>query len=89
MNASSTCMKRLKKEFLLLEKNPDDFISLSPSANNIRQWLATIRAPPDSVYDGFSFDLRIDVGPDYPLAPPVMKFLTKIFHPNVHYEVLQ
>lgn len=89
MAASSTCIKRLKKEVLMLEKNPDDFITLSPNADNIRLWSAIIRAPPDSVYDGYTFDVGIEVGSDYPLTPPAMKFLTKIFHPNVHYEVLK
>jgi peroxin-4 len=80
-------MKRLKKEIAMLEKNPDEFISLYPNINNIRDWSAVIRAPPDSAYEGFIFDISIDVGADYPLTPPKMKFLTKIFHPNVHYEV--
>lgn len=89
MATSSTCIKRLKKEVLMLEKNPDDFITLSPNVDNIRLWSAIIRAPPDSVYDGYTFDVGIEVGSDYPLTPPTMKFLTKIFHPNVHYEVLE
>jgi ubiquitin-protein ligase len=80
-------MKRLKKEIAMLEKNPDEFISLYPNSNNIRDWSAVIRAPPDSAYEGYLFDISIDVGADYPLTPPKMKFLTKIFHPNVHYEV--
>ena len=71
----------------MLDKNPDDFITLSPSPDNIRIWTATIRAPPDSAYEGFVFDLSIEVGTDYPLTPPKAKFLTKIFHPNILYEV--
>ena len=72
----------------MLEKNPDDFITLIPSADNMRIWSAVIRAPPDSVYEGFLFDLAIEVGADHPLTPPKMRFLTKIFHPNVHFQVL-
>jgi peroxin-4 len=88
MSTSNTCIKRLKKEILKLVDSPDDFITLSHDKDDIRAWSAVIRAPPDSVYQGFLFDVGIEVGPDYPLAPPTMKFLTKIFHPNVHYEVL-
>lgn len=87
MSNSSTCIKRLKKEILMLDKSPDEFISLYPNSENIRDWQAVIRAPPDSVYEGFTFDIHIEVGADYPLTPPKMKFLTKIFHPNVHYDV--
>ena len=88
MAMTTTCIKRLKKEILMLEKNPDDFITLIPSADNMRIWSAVIRAPPDSVYEGFLFDLTIEVGADHPLTPPKMRFLTKIFHPNVHFQVL-
>lgn len=49
-------------------------------------WFAVIRAPEGSCYEGYSFKLSIDVGPEYPLTPPVFKFKTKIFHPNVHME---
>ena len=71
----------------MLVKNPDEFITLIPNPENIRLWSAIIRAPPDSAYEGFVFDLAIEVGADYPLTPPKMKFLTRIFHPNVLYEV--
>jgi peroxin-4 len=82
-----TCVKRLRKEQALLEKGQDEFITLSPvTVDDIYHWSARICAPPDSVYHGYSFDLAITVGTDYPLTPPKMKFLTKIFHPNVHYE---
>jgi ubiquitin-protein ligase len=84
---SNTCLKRLKKEIIMLEKNPDEFITLYPDSENIRDWQAVIRAPPDSAYEGFIFDIAVEVGSDYPLTPPKMKFLTKIFHPNVHCEV--
>jgi hypothetical protein len=33
------------------------------------------------------FELRIDVGAEYPIHPPVIRFVTKIFHPNVHFDV--
>lgn len=78
--------KRLKKEFQTLEKTQDEFITLSSSEQNLMHWTASIRAPPDSVYDGFIFDLSILVGSDYPLTPPKIKFTTKIFHPNVYFD---
>lgn len=55
--------------------------------NNIRRWTAFIKGPPDTPYHGYKFELRIDVGEDYPLSPPVIYFVTKCFHPNVHFEV--
>lgn len=55
--------------------------------NNIRQWGAIISGPPDTSYYGYKFELKIDVGDEYPMAPPVIRFVTKCFHPNIHFEV--
>jgi peroxin-4 len=55
--------------------------------NDVRLWRAFIDGPPDSCYSGFKFELRIVAGSDYPLLPPTITFVTKIFHPNVHFEV--
>ena len=70
----------------MLEKCQDEFITLQSNPNDIRLWTATICAPPDSVYEGFKFDVSIECASDYPLTPPKMKFVTRIFHPNVYYE---
>lgn len=51
------------------------------------KWSARIRGPPDSYYDGYYFDLTIDIPSEYPLVPPRVSFSTKIFHPNVLFEV--
>jgi peroxin-4 len=83
----NTCIKRLKKELSVIEKNPDEFISLQPKQDDIKMWTAVVRAPPDSVYEGYKFEVAIECGSDYPLTPPRMKFLTRIFHPNVYFEV--
>lgn len=80
----STCVKRLRKEAENIVKNPpDDHIKLIVNPDNIKSWTAYIKAPTDSAYAGYYFELAIDVGNDYPLVPPAMKFTTKIFHPNV------
>ena len=53
---------------------------------NIRQWTAFVQGPPDSPYEGSAFELRVTVGDEYPLAPPHIEFVTRVFHPNVHFE---
>ena len=32
------------------------------------------------------YQIAIELGPQYPVMPPNMKFETKIFHPNVHFK---
>ncbi len=65
----------------------DDTIRLNVSENSMTNWTAVIVGPPGSYYDGFEFDLDIRVPSEYPMVPPVIKFKTKIFHPNVLFEV--
>ena len=79
--------KRLRKELESLKKNEDPLIKLNVKEDNIKEWTAIIRGPEDSPYEGFSFMLGINVSSDYPLTPPGMKFITKCFHPNVHFDV--
>ncbi|KAK1835338.1 ubiquitin-conjugating enzyme/RWD-like protein [Podospora conica] len=39
--------------------------------------------PPDSPYEGGTFEVDIKIPDNYPFKSPVMKFITKIWHPNV------
>jgi len=39
--------------------------------------------PPDTPYEGGKYCVDIKIPNEYPFRPPVMKFETKIWHPNV------
>ena len=76
--------RRLRKESEQLASSTDEFIQLScRDDENLLQWVASIRGPPDSYYEGYIFDVEIKVPSEYPIVPPAIRFLTKIFHPNV------
>ena len=78
--------KRLRKELQNLERNPPDpDIHLIPDPDHILKWTALLRGPADTPYEGGIFQLAIDCGTDYPLAPPSISFVTRVFHPNVHF----
>jgi len=83
---SVSSQKRLQKELLVLLKTPfvDPDILLRPSvATSLLSWTALLKGPCDSPYKGGVYQLDITCPSDYPLSPPSMKFVTKIFHPNV------
>lgn len=81
-------VKRLAKEKAQLHATNDESVILSQNNPiDMRAWEATIRGPPDSFYEGYDFDLNIYVPAEYPMVPPSIKFTSKIFHPNVLYEV--
>ncbi|KAH1056712.1 hypothetical protein J1N35_034777 [Gossypium stocksii] len=42
--------------------------------------------PSETPYEGGVFQLAFAVPEQYPLQPPQVRFLTKIFHPNLHFK---
>ncbi|KAK1935125.1 Ubiquitin-conjugating enzyme E2 pex4 [Phytophthora citrophthora] len=83
----NTNVKRLRKELQELKKNPEEDIVLYPEEDTIMRWKAFIRGPKDTPFEDRCFELAIHTTPLYPMEPPKMKFVTKIFHPNVHFKV--
>ncbi|RLN85076.1 hypothetical protein BBJ28_00023616 [Nothophytophthora sp. Chile5] len=83
----NTNVKRLRKELQELKKNPEEDMVLYPEEDTIMRWKAFIRGPKDTPFEDRCFELAIQTSPLYPMEPPKMKFVTKIFHPNVHFKV--
>jgi ubiquitin-conjugating enzyme E2 A len=54
-------------------------------------WQAVIFGPDDTPWEGGTFKLLLEFTEDYPNKPPVVRFLSKLFHPNVSrlYFILQ
>lgn len=50
------------------------------------EWKAYIKGPRDTPYEEGVFELFISIPQTYPLRPPNVKFVTKIFHPNIHFK---
>ncbi len=78
---------RLNKELRDYKNQKDtDRIKLYLRDNeNIFQWQAKIKGPPDTPYEGGEFLVNINVPEDYPISPPKCYFITKIFHPNIDF----
>lgn len=76
-------MQRLKRELELIQKNPPVNCSAGLVNNNIFHWKATLIGPSDSPYEGGVFTLDIQFPERYPFKPPKIKFLTRVYHPNI------
>ena len=75
---------RILKEIEDMYRDPPDFISAGPIAEkDIYHWEAIIDGPDDSDYKNGVFLLDIKIPKEYPFKPPICKFKTKIFHPNI------
>ena len=49
-------------------------------------WVAKMDGPHGTPYDGGTFFLDITFSHNYPFTPPRVKFLTRIYHPNINAE---
>uniref|UniRef100_D3TRP0 Ubiquitin-conjugating enzyme E2 C n=1 Tax=Glossina morsitans morsitans TaxID=37546 RepID=D3TRP0_GLOMM len=75
--------KRLQKELMSLMMTTEKGISAFPDGENIFKWIGTITGPINTVYTQQKYRLSLEFPNSYPYAPPVVKFLTPCFHPNI------
>ncbi|PWY99638.1 putative ubiquitin-conjugating enzyme E2 [Testicularia cyperi] len=76
--------KRIIKETERLLKDPGtEGISATPHEDNLRYFDVVIDGPDQSPFSGGKFKLELFLPEDYPMAPPKVRFLTKIYHPNI------
>ncbi|KAK8833406.1 hypothetical protein WA577_000371, partial [Blastocystis sp. JDR] len=84
MNNRLRAQKRLMKDYEEIMNDPPYGISASPSnMEDLFTWDAMISGPDDSPWEGGMFALQLRFPDDYPSVPPVVRFTTPIFHPNV------
>lgn len=74
---------RLRIELKCLRNDPFDDIRAVPLDQMCYHWHATITGPVGSPYEGGLFHLHVQVPYRFPLCPPIVRFLTRILHPNV------
>merc|ERR1712146_529897 len=79
----SALPRRIIKETQRLVSEPSPGISATPYEDNLRYFNVTIAGPQASPYEGGIFKLELFLSEDYPMAPPKVRFLTKIYHPNI------
>lgn len=75
---------RLKKELAEVGKNDTSGVNAKPlDPNNLRHLKGTLTGPEGTVYEGGVFQIDIIIPKQYPFEPPKMKYITKVWHPNV------
>jgi len=80
--------RRLQKEIQDLVKDPHSGITItspqgSTEISDFTHFKGHFRGPPDTPYEGGKYEVDIRITPEYPFKPPEMRFITKIWHPNV------
>jgi len=80
---ASTLPRRIVKETQRLLADQVEGIHAKPYEDNLRYFEVVIAGPQSSPYEGGSFELELFLPAEYPMAPPKVRFLTKIYHPNI------
>merc|ERR1719198_1400937 len=78
--------RRLTKEMTEIEKEPIEGADVAAVDGDLAHWSAMIEGPEDTPYQGGCFELDLQFPPEYPFKPPKVKFMTRIYHPNVKTE---
>eukprot|EP00298_Acanthocystis_sp_HF-20_P027819 c614_g1_i1.p1 GENE.c614_g1_i1~~c614_g1_i1.p1 ORF type:complete len:168 (+),score=51.48 c614_g1_i1:23-505(+) len=89
---ANVCTQRLLKELSEIQKEEQKIkqtggtvdICVHPNQENILCWTGYIIGPTDSPFENGKFEIEIRVPANYPMAAPTVRFITKIFHPNIH-----
>ncbi|XP_008058693.1 ubiquitin-conjugating enzyme E2 U [Carlito syrichta] len=73
----------LRRDFYEFQENDHEGITAFPVSEDMMKWEAEIEGLQNSIWQGMVFQLTIDFTSEYNYAPPVVKFTTIPFHPNV------
>ena len=75
---------RILKEIEIITNEEDiPWIAISPVCSDISHLLAEIKGPPRTPYKGGVFWIDVRFPLRYPFEPPKLRFLTRIYHPNI------
>lgn len=75
--------KRIIKETQRLMAEPVPGISAVPDEQNARYFHVIVSGPEGSPFEGGVFRLELFLPEEYPMSAPKVRFVTKIYHPNI------
>ena len=78
----TSAAKRMFIELRNIRQGLVPFISAVPVDDSLNKILASIEGPPGTPYEGGVFWITVKV-PQTPFGPPLMRFQTPIYHPNI------
>jgi ubiquitin-conjugating enzyme E2 A len=81
---STAARRRLMRDFKRMQTDPPEGVNGAPLDNDIMQWHAVIFGPDDTAWEDGTFKLTLEFTEEYPNKAPTVKFVTKMFHPNIY-----
>ncbi|KUI57312.1 Ubiquitin-conjugating enzyme E2 1 [Cytospora mali] len=82
---SSTRERRILKELNDIQQDKDNsgVLATPVDPSNLTHLKGTFPGPPDTPYAGGTYTVDIQIPDMYPFKSPIMKFDTKMWHPNI------
>jgi len=82
---SSNRIRRVQKELTDIKNDQESGIRCDPGngGSDLTHLQASFPGPPDTPYEGGTYKVDIIIPQDYPFRPPTMKFITRLWHPNI------
>ncbi|XP_051809547.1 uncharacterized protein LOC110949247 [Acanthochromis polyacanthus] len=76
--------KRILEELKSLHCDPHPFCRVFPAESDFTFWKILMQGPPETPYETGVFELYCQFGHDYPVSPPVVRFVTPVYHCNIN-----
>jgi len=83
---SNIALQRIQRDFKEIAKNEkalEGMIRVDMVGESLYKLLGQVRGPPGTSYEGGTYTIDVEIPDTYPFHPPKMKFVTKIWHPNI------
>jgi peroxin-4 len=77
---------RVIKELNEAKKFKEANILLSAKVEDCYAWRGYLFGSEESPYKDGIFEIKLNLPTNYPMSPPKIVFITKIFHPNINYD---
>ena len=77
-------LQRLQYELKNREELNSYGITLETNEDNIYKWIVIMKGPEKSPYENGTFRLSIEFPANYPFSPPLINFITRIYHCNIN-----
>lgn len=82
---ASSAVRALALEYKSLQEEPvEGFRVKLLNDDDLFVWEVALFGPPDTLYQGGYFKAHLKFPTDYPYNPPSVRFLSKVWHPNVY-----
>lgn len=82
---ASNRIRRVAKELADIQNDSQSQVMVEPvsGGDDLTHLKGSFPGPPGTPYEGGTYYVDIKIPTEYPFRPPVMKFDTKLWHPNV------